>query len=259
MKSTNYFFLLLSFFAFGQESLSSEHIGKTSFKADTLIGIDAFKTLFFTKNNTLIAKKEKETLKYSNIQLGPISSANTFNPLKISVFYKAFNTVVILDNRLAEIYRIDFNAINSYRNVTHISTGSDNTFWLYNQDNQVLELFDYKTNKTRAKTLPIKSDVLDITSNYNTCWLLTKDYLYAYSYFGSLLFKIQNIGFTKLKESDDNLILKRENKLYYLDKDTKTFSLISIPNLLINQFLVLNEIVYIYHGGFLHQYQIKKK
>ena len=259
MKSTNYFFLLLSFFAFGQESISSEHIGKTPFKADALIGIDAFKTLFFTKNNTLIAKKEKETLKYSNIQLGTISSANTFNPLKINVFYKAFNTVVILDNRLAEIYKIDFNAINSYRNVTHISTGSDNTFWLYNQDDQVLELFDYKTNKTRAKTLPIKSDILDIASNYNTCWLLTKDYLYAYNYFGSLLFKIENTGFTTLRESNDNLLLKKENKLFYLNKGTRAFVPISIPNLLINQFLVLNEIVYIYHDGFLHQYLIKKK
>ncbi len=244
---------------FGQEPIDSEYIGKIAFKADSIIGMDSFKTLFYTKNNTFIAKKEKEKLKYSNIQLGGITSVNTFNPLKINVFYKAFNTVVILDNRLAEIYKIDFNAINSYRNVTHISTGSDNTFWLYNQDDQVLELFDYKTNKTRAKTLPVKSKVLDLKSNYNTCWLLTKDYLYAYNYFGSLLFKIENTGFTSLRESNDNLVLKKENKLFYLSKGTDVFNPISIQNLLINQFLVVNEIVYIYRDEFLHRYQLKKK
>ena len=66
----------------------------------------------------ILKKQEDKLLKYSNLQLGPITSANSFNPLKINVFYKAFNTVIILDNRLAEIYKIDFNQTKPYKNIS---------------------------------------------------------------------------------------------------------------------------------------------
>jgi len=259
MKITRYLLLFISSFVFGQEALTITQLDQTLFTGDKIINVDNFKTLFYTKDNTFIAQKKQEDIKYSNIQLGTISSVNTFNPLKINIFYKAFNTVIILDNRLAEIYRLDFNSVIPYKNISHVSTGSDNTLWLFNQDSQILELFDYKNNKTRAVTLPIKSKVLDIVSNYNNCWLLTEDYLYAYSYFGSLLYKIENEGFTTLKENNDNLILKKENTLFYLNNETKNIAPIIIPNLLIKQFFVTNEILYIYADEFLHRYQLKKK
>ncbi len=258
MKIT-YILLFVACFAFSQETLTVEPLDKTAFSGDNIVSVDNFKTQFYIQDNTFIAKRTQGDLKYSNIQLGNISSINTFNPLKINLFYKNFNTVIILDNRLAEIYKLDFNTLTPYKNVTHISTGSDNTLWLFNQDTQILELFDYKINKTRAVTLPIKSKVLDIASNYNNCWLLTKDYLYAYNYFGSLLYKIENDGFTTLKENNDNLVLQKDNSLFYRDRDTNNIIPISHPNLLIKQFFVTNEILYIYADEFLHRYQLKKK
>lgn len=258
MKIT-YLFLFLACFAFGQKTLTVESLDKTEFSGDNIVSVDNFKTLFYIQDNTFIAKRTQGDLRYSNIQLGSISSINTFNPLKINLFYRDFNTVIILDNRLAEVYKLDFNTVTPYKNVTHISTGSDNTLWLFNQDSQVLELFDYKINKARAVTLPVKSKVLDMVSNYNNCWLLTKEYLYAYNYFGSLLYKIENNGFTALKENNDNLVLQKDNTLFYLNRDTNIIIPISHPNLLIKQFFVTNEILYIYADEFLHRYQLKKK
>ena len=254
-----YLFLLVTCFAFSQKTLTVDPLEKTPFSGDNIVSVDKFKNLFYIQNNVFIAKRAQGDLNYSNIQLGNISSANTFNPLKINLFYSDFNTVIILDNRLAEIYKLDFNTVTPYKNVTHVSTGSDNTLWLFNQDTQILELFDYKINKTRAVTLPVKSKVLDMVSNYNNCWLLTENYLYAYSYFGSLLYKIENDGFTALKENNNNLILQKGNALFYQDRETKTPTPISLPNLLIKQFFVTNEILYIYADEFLHRYQLKKK
>jgi hypothetical protein len=54
-----------------------------------------------------------------------------------------------------------------------------------------------------------------------------------------------------------NLILQKENKLFYLAKDTEIFKELNLPKLLIKQFLVTNETVYIYDDEFLHQYQLK--
>lgn len=259
MKPLYYIFILISFSALAQQSIQTELIETVNFKADSLIGINNFGTTFYTLNHSLIKKEDNKTHRYSNIQLGPITAVNSFNPLKISVFYKAFNTVTILDNRLAEIYKIDFNQINPYRNISHSSTGSDNTIWIFNQNIMQLELYDYRTNTTRAKTIPIENNILDLTSNYNFCWLLTKKYIYKYNYFGSLVSKIPNTGFTKIKENNGNLVLKKENTLFYKAKDAELIVPISIKNLLINQFFVTNEIVYIYTGGLLHLYQLKLK
>jgi len=213
--------------------------------------------LFFIQDNALLQQKKTGTIQYSNLQLGKITSANTFNPLKINLFYKYFNTVVILDNRLSEMFKIEFNTKQPFKDITHISTGNDNTIWLFNQNTQQLENYDYKTNTTRVKALPIQGEIIDLKSNYNFCWLLTKDYLYTYNYVGSLLSKIKNLGFSKLIQTNGNLVLLKGQQLFYLAKNTEQFVEIKIPKLLIKQFLVTNETVYIYDDEFLYQYQLK--
>ena len=153
-----------------QEFIEATLVKKTDFTADVFVSTNNFETTFYVLDNVFF-KNSKEIkgldIGYSNFQLGNITSANTFNPLKINVFYRDFNTVLILDNRLAEIFKIDFNSQSNYKNISHISTGSDNTIWLFNQNTQQIELFDYKTNTTRAKTLPIQNTVIYLKSNFN--------------------------------------------------------------------------------------------
>ncbi len=257
MKYTIYLFLLLSASIFSQEPIETTYVKNVELKADKLVSIDNFGTIYFIKNNVFYKKDTNKTITYNNLQLGTLETANAFNPLKINLFYKDFNTVIILDNRLAEIFKIDFNTLQDYKNITHISTGFDNTLWVFNQDTQQLELFDYKTKTTRVVTLPMKSQVLDLKSNYNSCWLLTENYLYLYNYFGSLLSKIKNNGYTEISESNENIVLKKEQNLFYLKKNEENIISILIPNLLINQFFVTNETLYIYDNKLLHQYQIK--
>ncbi|MGC1206261.1 MAG: hypothetical protein WA839_15435 [Flavobacteriaceae bacterium] len=257
MKHTIYIFLFLTSTLFSQEFIETSFVKKTELKVDKLISIDNFGTTYFITNAVFHKKDATKTITYNNLQLGNLETANAFNPLKINLFYKDFNTVIILDNRLAEIFKIDFNTLQDYKNVTHISTGFDNTLWVFNQDTQELELFDYKTKTTRVKTLPVQTEVLDLKSNYNSCWLLTKNYLYLYNYFGSLLLKIKNNGYTDISESNENIILKNEQTLFYLKKNTENINPISIPNFLINQFFVTNETLYIYEDETLHEFLIK--
>ncbi len=257
MKSISYILCLLSLSVFSQESIVATFIKKVPMESQRLIGIDNFGSFYSIDHATFQKKEGIQTQTYTNVQLGTISSANVFSPLKINLFYKHFNTAIILDNRLAEIYRIDFNLKQPYRNVTHVSTGYDNTLWIFNQDNQQLELFDYKADKVRATTLPVESDVLAMTSNFNYCWLLTKNNLYVYNYFGSLMKKVKNDGYSGIIENGGNLILKKDNQLYYLKDNSVNPILIKLPILLINQFLLTNETLYIYDGEILHQFQLK--
>ncbi len=258
MQYIKHIFFLFPFLTFSQQSIEVSFVKKTKLNIETLVGIDNFETTYYVTNNELLKSEKGIVLStYSNIQLGQITSVNTFNPLKIVVFYKAFNTVFILDNRLSEMFKLDFNTIQPFKDITHITTGIDNTIWLFNQTTQQLENYDYKANVTRIKALPIQSEVIDLKSNYNFSWLLTKDYLYSYNYVGSLLSKIKNTGFTKLIQTNGNLILQKINQLFYLVKDTELFLELKISKLLIKQFFVTNETMYIYDDEFLYQYRLK--
>ncbi|MFD1063033.1 hypothetical protein ACFQ1Q_07225 [Winogradskyella litorisediminis] len=259
MKQLIFSILSLVFsFALSQNKVSLKFQSETVIEADKVYGVDTFETLYFSDEIGSFYKKSADTtISYANFQLGKISSANAFNPLKINLFYKDFNTLVILDNRLAEIKKIDFNTLPNYKYVTLVSTGYDNFVWLYNQDEQLLELFDFLTSKTRIKTVPVESQALDLKSDYNYCYLLTEKYLYVYSYFGSLIHKIENTGFTEMAFSKGNLVLKKENALFLLPKNSKELSRIQTEDLLINQFLVTNETLYIYNDEKLRRYQLK--
>ena len=258
MKQITFIIFFISSICFAQDSIAVKSIKKDKFEADQLIAIDDFNTLYYTSKNLSFNKKtDSKTIDYSNIQLGQISSANAFNPLKINLFYKDFNTVIILDNRLAEVFKIDFNTTSSYKNVSFVSTGYDNTVWIFNQDLQQLELYDYKANTTRVTTLPIQEKVLDLKSDYNYCWLLTDKHLYIYNYFGSLITKYDNKDYTELQINRGNIILKHQNNLSILPKNSNVFKHIKLPELLINQFLVTNETLYIYDDEMLHQFQLK--
>ncbi|MDU8885850.1 hypothetical protein RXV94_06730 [Yeosuana sp. MJ-SS3] len=256
MKNLLYFLLFVSFFGFGQDQIETKFISKEKLSVQSIVDIDDFGVLYYINSNIFYKKEKVSVISYNNLQLGNIYSINTFNPLKINVFYNDFNSVIILDNRLAEIFKIDFNKYKPFRNVSQISTGNDNTIWLFNQDTQQLELYDYKSNKTRATTLPVVSQVLDLKSNFNECWLLTENYIYRYNYFGSLLSKIKNNGFSNLVENNGDLFLQKGNKLYFLKKENDTILPINMPELLIKQFLVTNETLYIYNEEFLHKYQL---
>jgi hypothetical protein len=242
---------------YAQKAIETSLINTEPLTVEKVVSINNFGTLFSITNNILSKKDHNNNLNYNNLQLGLLTHVDTFNPLKINLFYKDFNTLIVLDNRLSEIYKIDFNTIKNYKNVSFISTGSDNTVWLFNLDNQQLELFDYKTKTTRTLTQPVQSNVLDLQSNYNYCWLLTKNYLYVYNYFGSLIKKTPNNGYTNIFANNENLFLKKENILFYLNKNKDTPVRINLPNLIINQFFVTNETLYIYTQKTLQKFYLK--
>lgn len=257
MRYAVYLLLLLSSTIPAQDVVEANLIKTSKLNIERFVAIDDFGTLYYINNNVFHKLDASNTITYNNLQLGNLETVNTFNPLKINLFYKDLNTVIILDNRLAEIFKIDFNTHSEYKNITHVSTGYDNTLWVFNQNSQQLELFDYKTNTTRAKALPIEALVLDLKSNYNNCWLLTEKYLYMYNYFGSLIQKIENNGYTSLAENNGNLFLQKGHNLFYLKKNTEYTVPVPALNLLINQFFVTNESLYIYNNELLHKYQIK--
>lgn len=258
MKKLLLLSLLIAQFSIAQDKVELVLKDSIQLKAKKLFGTNGFDTFYYTTKDFTFHKKIKDTvLTYTNFQLGEITSVNAFNPLKINLFYENFNTVVVLDNRFAEIFKIDFNTNTTYKNISHVSTGYDNSIWIFNVDTQQLELYDYKSNKTKLKSTTIQSEILDLKSDYNYAYLLSQDFLYVYNYFGSLVGKYKNDSYTKMAFCKAFLILQKENTLHLLNKNTSEISSLRHSKMLINQFLVTNESLYLYRDNYLLKYQLK--
>ena len=98
-------------------------------------------------NNIYILTKENKVVKYSdsfekqyeysNNLIGEIKSIDATNPQKILCFIKDFNRILVLDNTLAEINKIDLSTSN-YLDISAIARSNDNRIWLFDPINQVL-------------------------------------------------------------------------------------------------------------------------
>ena len=86
----------------------------------------------YSINKFVLQKKdsiENKIFCYENFNLGEISSVDISNSFHLLVFYKDFNTCIILDNKLSEIKQINFNKYNIKANV--ICMSEDNNIWVY--------------------------------------------------------------------------------------------------------------------------------
>lgn len=256
MKHLFYIILLFNFLGTSQTSLTASLVKSTAVEWDDFVGVDAFESIYFLKSNTLFKKNNQGIQNYSDLDKGDINKVSVFNALKLALFYRDFNSVTLLDNRLADLINIDFNLLSPLRTLSHISYGNDTTFWLFDSNSLELELFDYNTSKTRIKTVPFQNEILDLDSDYNYCWVLTEQELQCYSYTGSLISKLSSEGFTTIKLWNGILFLKKENTIYYKPKDADVFLMLDLPKVLVKQFFVTNQTLYIYDEEFLHHYQL---
>jgi len=200
-------------FAFAQ-TINFAFLKEIPLNADAFFGVDSFDNNYYSLNNVFYKTTPTKTYQYQNLALGAISSVSIYNPLELVVFYKDFNTVIILDNTLNEIEKLHF--LNE--TISLVAKAGKNQLWLYNTDNQQLELYDYQTKSILAKTqsqsvlLP-----LDLKGTANLAWIKTNDHLLVYNNYGTMVksfpFKFDN--FTLL--NDDEILFNRDSDFFLVD------------------------------------------
>jgi hypothetical protein len=188
--------------------------------------------------------------------LGEIASVDLLNPLRISVFYKEANTVVILDNRLNELKRISFDQLTDFKMVDYCTTANDQSLWVFNADLQELEIFNYDRERIELETLPVSKPILDQKSNFNFCWLQTATGFQQYNIYGSLIKEV-NIQFDNLEVHKNSvLLLNKSGTSYYFNYKDDEVRTIKLPQIKFNQVHLNSEKLYLYNGKMISIYQI---
>ena len=258
MRFTLITMLFVTAILIAQNPVELNLIKKDKVNWSKFMGQDRFESKYYLIGDDLEKLSKSEIVSYSNIQFGEIDQVDIFNSLKIALLHKNYNTIAILDNRLAEISIVNFNMISPYRTITKIANSNENSIWIFNTLNFQLELFDYNIEKTIHNTIPINENVLALQSDYNNVYALSKSYLYHYNYNGSLISKISHEGFDDFKLADNFIVFKKNNLLFYKALGNENIEVLKIQKKIIKQFFVMNQTLYIYDGEFLYNYQILK-
>tara|TARA_R110000787_G_scaffold183014_1_gene294991 strand:+ start:128 stop:898 length:771 start_codon:yes stop_codon:yes gene_type:complete len=219
----------------------------TPLDADTFVGIDSYNDTFYIKDQVLYKKTSVGLFNFKDFQLGEIYSVDIVNPMNVAVYYQDFNTVVLLDNKLSEIERINFNNISEFINSSQSKVAANNSLWVFNMDSQQLELYNYRSKSKILVSQPINGEVLSIASNFNYCFVLTESKIRAYNIYGSLLAELNNEGFQKIVQLSQNIIALKYNELYYIDKETREITKMKTPEINIKDLQLTQDFLYIYH------------
>ncbi len=247
------FYILFSLVAKAQD-LKTSFIKSYPLKADVFYGADSFENTYYSINNVLYKATPNKTYEYNNLALGTISSVSIYNPLELVVFYRDFNSLVILDNTLNEIQKIAF----LDKNISLVAKADKNRLWLYNVDVQQLELYDYKTKTVLSKSQPRSLlDPKEMHGNANYVWVKTvTGNLKIFNIYGSEVAEIKkSIDFFTVSKSgwvifksDENLFVKSENiKKIKLNK-----------SLNIEHLSVVDNKLYIFNGKDIFMFKLLK-
>ncbi|RZS92252.1 hypothetical protein [Aquimarina brevivitae] len=257
MKKILLFLLIAAGFfdTFAQEIQSPASM--ITIPADRFWGVDPFDGIVYAKDNVLYKDWNTNRYQFTDFTLGELTYVSILNPLKILLFYGNANTVVFIDKYLNEINRIDFNQIPLITNAHLVSPANDNAIWVFDNNTQQLVLLNSRTKKLILKTQPIVGLPLYQYSNFNFCWLFTKEKVYTFNIYGSLVEERANENFDCLQLFDEQFYVLSENKIFIYSKDFKEKTALSLPEIKLKQFYVTDEILYIYDFPKLFGFELK--
>lgn len=257
--------LLLLFLLFPQLGLAQSltPVSKVPFVADRFVGLDNYKNGYFIIDRVLHKQGLDGNFIFNDLQLGRISSVDIINPLKVVVFFQDTNTVVLLDNNLNEIERINFNNLPQFLNVSTATNAGNNSLWLFNVDTQQLELYNYGSKLQTVVSQPFPGKLISQASNFNYCFTLTEKKLRAFNIYGSILNETNSEGYEKIIQQNENLVALKENELYYISDFARRNEAIShetvklqLTEITIKDLQLTNDFLYIYDGEILHTFTL---
>ena len=257
MRNLLFIILFLSQITTAQEWRLQESV---PLRADTFVGVDSYKYLYWVKDNVLYKRDGKSTHSFNNKLLGNIRSVDITNPFTVLVFYYQAQVVVVLDNKLNEIERVDFSEMSDFMQVATVGNAGSKRLWIGNTASQRLELFDYKSISQEALSSSFSGDILEQVSNYNHCFIRTPNHIYLYNSYGSVLQKLAAKDYDRMFAAHNGVVLQKGEEWFYWHKDIlepKPLT-INLDGIGVRNLIYGRQYTYVFDGKLLHMYIAEK-
>ncbi|AXG73314.1 hypothetical protein DVK85_03345 [Flavobacterium arcticum] len=241
-----------------QKAIPAKVISKVAIGTERYIGTDAFGWKYTIKNNVFIKQKDGKNLKYNSVSLGDIYRADLQSPLQIVLFYKNFNTAVLLDNQLNETTRINFSQLQQPLLAEAVGLASQNRLWVYDTNTQQVGLYDINKESFKTLTPPFNKTLQYYQSGYNYFyWVDDSNNLYAVNVFGKVNSLGQLPSFKKVKFiNDKQILLEKDDVLYLYSPQKNSLQKIEIIEKSFDNFYYSDQILSIFTNNEIIQYNV---
>jgi hypothetical protein len=259
-RNLTLFFIALFSIAYSQtQKIAAIKINQITIDADQFLGYNQFGSRYSLKNNIFSITKDKISLEYKNIALGEISHVDINNPLKIVILYENFNTIILLDNQLNELQKINLSENEIPIVATAVGLASQNRLWIYNNLTQQIGFFDYLNNTFQSITPPFDGNIKHYESDFNTFqWIDEGLNWYSCTIFGKItsLGKIPDFDHIQVV-SNQAVLFSKAGVFYFYDVEkNKTYQIENVEKSTTN-FYYKDQILSIFTNQEISNYKIK--
>ena len=195
--------------------------------ADRFLGHDKFGYLYLIRDRELIKVQGAQQAGFQKPELGRIARADILNPLLPLLFYRDFNTVVMLDSQLNEVRMVNFSELQQKGLTIAVEAAgiaSMNRLWIFDGLSRQLGLFDYNRSTFTPVGNPQQQNMIAYTSDYNRfTWIDSQRHMFSTDVFG----KTATIGKTPEFDavffvSEQEIIYRKGDDLTYLNVSNGT-------------------------------------
>ena len=201
---------------------------------------------------------------YSDKNNGGLSSIDASNPLKLLLFYQAFQQIVFLDNMLAPTRAPISLGELGFRQVSAACISANNGFWIFNKQNSELIKFDNNLQKTFQSrnisqiTEKVIQPIFLIEHNNNIFISDTTVGILVFDGYGTYNKTLPLKGLEQFQVLNDLLIYFQDEKLRSYNMKTMEQTEISLPDSNIIMARTEKEKLYLLKQKSVDIYQIKK-
>ena len=260
MKKIFLLLLLLCFAALPAQEIGIpvKFLSNTKIPPQRYIGTDAFGWEYTIADNEFRKAKDGKILKYKNVGLGEIYRADLQSPLQLVLFYRRFNTVVLLDNQLNQTAIINFSELPVGVIAEAVGLASQNRLWLYDVTTQQIGLYDPVRNNFRSLTPPFNDGIKYYQSDYNYFyWIDNTGKCFELNLFG----KVRPLGTLPAFDAAQfitpaMLLYTKDNSLYLYNLATNEQKHIDITEKSFSSFYYASQILSIFTESEIIKYNI---
>lgn len=227
--------------------------------ANNYFGQDSYGALYYEIENTLYKKTDETTFQYANYSFGKITTVDSNNPLRVLLFYKNFNTVILLDNQYNEVQRISLNNETTTVMMAYAGMAALNKIWMVDQNTNRILLYDWNTKIIKTLTPPVYPTIKYFKTTLNFAyWVDENNNLYQCDLFGSILLRGKLPEFESFQIIDNqNVLLQAEEKIYQYNLANQQSSIIYSGLKKDSEFYYSNQILSTFTGGKISTNQIQ--
>lgn len=226
--------LISSLFVFGTNAQDYNLIQKIQVEAQAVV-VDKFEAIYIVETYKIskYSKKGELLFTYENLENGEISTFDVSNPLKPLVYYKDFNTLSILDNKLSEL-----NSINLFeKNINQIElicSSNNMEFWIYDNIDNRLKKLDKQFNLVNQSESFFNlfdefSFPKELKLSNNKLYLLDKNGISIFDLYGTLIKTISIKNLESFQTFDNSLVFVEEGKLTSYNEKTFQSKKMNLP------------------------------